>query len=40
MTGASLRTAVDSVLKGEAVAEPHYPSIGCSIKWRAGNEPE
>lgn len=40
VTGASLRAAVDAVLKGEAVAEPHYPSIGCSIKWRSGNEPE
>ena len=40
VTGASLRAAVDSVLKGEAVPEPHYPSIGCSIKWRPGNEPE
>jgi len=40
VTGASLRVAVDSVLKGEAVPEPHHPSIGCSIKWRPGNEPE
>jgi peroxiredoxin len=40
VTGESLRAAVDSVLKGEAVPEPHYPSIGCSIKWRPGNEPE
>jgi len=39
-TGDSLRAAVDAVLKGEAVPEPHYPSIGCSIKWRPGNEPE
>jgi peroxiredoxin len=40
VTGASLRAAVDSVLKGETVPEPHDPSIGCSIKWRPGNEPE
>lgn len=40
VTGDSLRAAADAVLKGEAVAEPHYPSIGCSIKWRPGNEPE
>jgi peroxiredoxin len=40
VTGESMRVAVESVLKGEAVPEPHYPSIGCSIKWRPGNEPE
>jgi peroxiredoxin len=40
VTGDSLRVAVEAVLKGEAVPEPHYPSIGCSIKWRPGNEPE
>lgn len=40
VTGSSLRAAADAVLRGEAVAEPHYPSIGCSIKWRPGNEPE
>jgi len=33
-TGASLRAAVDCVLAGEPVPEPHRPSIGCSIKWR------
>lgn len=40
VTGASLRAAVEAVLAGKAVPEPHYPSIGCSIKWRPGNEPE
>ncbi len=40
VTGASLTEAVEKVLDGESVPEPHYPSIGCSIKWRAGNEPE
>lgn len=40
VTGASMRAAVDAVLKGEAVPEPHHPSIGCSIKWRPGHEPE
>lgn len=40
VTGDSLRAAVDSVLDGKPVPEPHHPSIGCSIKWTAGNEPE
>jgi peroxiredoxin len=32
--GADLRAAIDHVLAGEAVPEPHRPSLGCSIKWR------
>ncbi len=39
VTGESLRAAVDAVLEGRPVAEVQRPSIGCSIKWRAGNEP-
>jgi peroxiredoxin len=38
-TGASLRAAVERVLVGEPVPEPHDPSVGCSIKWKPGNEP-
>jgi peroxiredoxin len=38
-TGASLRAAADLVLAGEPVPEPHDPSVGCSIKWKPGNEP-
>jgi thiol-disulfide isomerase/thioredoxin len=40
VTGELLRAAVDRVLAGEAVPEPHTPSVGCSIKWAPGNEPE
>lgn len=32
--GASLRAALDLVLAGEPVPEPHRPSLGCGIKWR------
>jgi peroxiredoxin len=39
LTGASMIAAVKHVLAGQPVPEPHYPSIGCSIKWRPGNEP-
>lgn len=39
VTGADLRAAVDAVLKDEAVASAQVPSIGCNIKWVAGNEP-
>jgi len=38
-TGESLAAAVDAVLGGESVPEPHWPSTGCSIKWKPGNEP-
>jgi len=39
VTGADLRAACDAVLAGDPVAEDQVPSIGCNIKWRAGNEP-
>jgi peroxiredoxin len=39
VTGEDLRAAIDAVLSGGAVADDQRPSIGCSIKWRAGNEP-
>lgn len=39
VTGESLRAAIDAVLSGGAVAGDQRASIGCSIKWRAGNEP-
>jgi peroxiredoxin len=38
--GSSLRAALDAVLSGRAVPEPQRPSIGCSIKWKPGNEPD
>lgn len=37
--GATLRAALEHVLAGEPVPEPHRPSLGCNIKWRPGNEP-
>jgi peroxiredoxin len=38
-TGASLRAAADRVLAAEPVPEPHDPSVGCSLKWKPGNDP-
>jgi peroxiredoxin len=40
VTGTDLRAALDAVLGGKAPPEKQIPSIGCNIKWRAGNEPE
>lgn len=39
VTGADLRAAVDAVLADQPVADVQYPSMGCSIKWKPGNEP-
>jgi len=40
VTGEDLRQALDAVLQGEAVAPDQRASIGCNIKWKAGNEPD
>ncbi|HEY1178109.1 MAG TPA: thioredoxin family protein, partial [Phytomonospora sp.] len=34
VTGEHLRAAIEHVLKGEPVPEPHHPAMGCGIKWR------
>src|SRR6266545_748389 len=40
VTGGHLRRALDHVLAGEPVPEPHRPSSGCSLKWKPGNQPD
>jgi len=35
VTGRDLRRALDAVLVGQAVPEPHQPSLGCNIKFRS-----
>jgi peroxiredoxin len=40
VTGDLLRHALDQVLRGEPVPEPHKPSTGCSLKWKPGNHPD
>jgi len=39
LTGKDLRAAVSAVLAGKTVSGDQQPSIGCNIKWKAGNEP-
>jgi len=39
VTGRDLCAAIDAVLAGEPVSKDQRPSVGCSIKWREGNEP-
>lgn len=40
VTGEDLRAALDAVLAGRPVPQQQRPSIGCNIKWKAGNEPD
>lgn len=37
--GAELRGAINALLDGARPVEDQWPAIGCSIKWRPGNEP-
>lgn len=39
VTGIDLRVATDAVLAGAPVPTDQRPSIGCNIKWKAGNAP-
>ena len=37
--GADLRAALDALLSDKPISPSQRPSIGCNIKWKAGNEP-
>ena len=39
VTGVELDAAVQAVLAGRPVDDDQWPSMGCNIKWKAGNEP-
>ena len=39
LTGHDLRVALDAVLAGQPVNPTQQPSVGCNIKWKAGNAP-
>lgn len=38
--GADLRAALNTILSDDSVSVEQTPSIGCSIKWKPGNEPD
>jgi len=40
VTGADLQAALDSIRGGRVPSDKQTPSMGCNIKWRAGNEPD
>ncbi len=39
VTGKDLRAALEAVLAGKPTSELQVASMGCNIKWKAGNEP-
>ena len=39
VTGKDLRAAIEAVLTGKPVSTDQRPSMGCNVKWKAGNEP-
>jgi peroxiredoxin len=39
VTGRDLRAALDALLAGAAPLAEQIPSLGCNIKWKAGNHP-
>ena len=40
VTGADLEAAVEALAAGDAISLDQKPSIGCNIKWKAGNAPD
>ncbi len=38
-SGHDLRAAIDAALADKPIAEDQKASLGCNIKWKAGNEP-
>lgn len=39
VTGKDLRAAIEAALADQPINPAQKPSIGCNIKWKAGNEP-
>jgi peroxiredoxin len=40
LSGRDLRAAISAVLTGSPVSPDQRASVGCSIKWKPGNEPD
>ncbi len=40
VSGADLTDAIKALLANQPLPEEQIPSLGCNIKWKAGNEPE
>ena len=39
VTGRDVRAAIDALLEGRPPLDDQTPSVGCNVKWKAGNEP-
>jgi peroxiredoxin len=40
VNGRDIRSALDAVLSSQPISPRQKPSIGCNIKWKAGNQPD
>lgn len=40
VTGGDLRAAAEALLRGGQVPPDQTPSVGCGLKWKAGEEPD
>ena len=40
VSGRDLAAAIEALMAGEEVSKEQIPSMGCNIKWKAGNEPD
>jgi len=40
VSGIDLTNAMDALLDGREISQEQKPSMGCNIKWKAGNSPE
>jgi len=40
VNGNDLSNAINAVKQGFDVVDPQRPSVGCSIKWKSGNQPD
>ena len=40
VTGSDLRAAAEALLRGGPVSPEQTPSVGCSMKWKPGQEPD
>lgn len=39
VNGKDLREVLDKLIEGKSISTEQRPSLGCNIKWKAGNEP-
>ncbi len=40
VTGSDLTRAINDMLENKKITFEQYPSVGCNIKWKTGNQPE